>query len=89
MNLEIIILSEANQRKTDVIGYHLHVKTLKRDTNELVYKAETDSQTLLLKGNVGRGGLSWEVEIDIYTRLLLLLLLLLSCLSRVRLCATP
>ena len=37
MNLEIIILSEANQRKTDVIGYHLHVKTLKRDTNELVY----------------------------------------------------
>ena len=32
---------------TDVIWYHLHVesKKKKRDTNELIYKTEIDSQT--------------------------------------------
>ena len=42
--LEIIIQSAASQRKTNIICYHLHVKS-KNDTNELIYKTEIDSQT--------------------------------------------
>ena len=44
MDLEIITLSEVRQRKTNTIWYHLHVES-KNDTNELIYKTETDSQT--------------------------------------------
>ena len=44
MDLEIIILSEVRQRKTNIIRCHLHVY-VKYDTNELIYKTETDSQT--------------------------------------------
>ena len=45
MGIEIIILSEVNQTKTNIIGYHLHVESKKNDTNKLIYKAEIDSQT--------------------------------------------
>ena len=44
MDLEIIILSEVRQRKTNII-YHLYVESKKNDTDELTYKTETDSQT--------------------------------------------
>ena len=40
MDLEMIILS---QRTTNIICYHLYVES-KNDTNELIYKTETDSQ---------------------------------------------
>ena len=43
MDLEIITLSEVNQRKTN-IWYHLYLES-KMITNELIYKIETDSQT--------------------------------------------
>ena len=45
MDLEIITLSEVSQRKTNIIGYHLYVESKKNDTNERIYKTETDSQT--------------------------------------------
>ena len=45
MDLEIIILSEVNQRKTNIMWYHLYVEPKKNDTNELICKTETDSQT--------------------------------------------
>ena len=41
MDLEIITLRKT---KTNIIWYHLHVELKKNDTNELIYKAETDSQ---------------------------------------------
>ena len=41
--LEIIILSEVSQRKSNII-YHLYVESKKYDTNELIYKTETESQ---------------------------------------------
>ena len=44
MDIEIIILSEVRQRKTNIICYHLYVASLKNDTNELIYKTEIDSQ---------------------------------------------
>ena len=46
MHLEIIILSEVSQ--TDKGKYHMILfirRILKNDTSELIYKAETDSQT--------------------------------------------
>lgn len=43
INLEIIILCEVNQRKTNMLGYRWNLK--KYDTNELTYKTlETDLQ---------------------------------------------
>ena len=45
MDLEMIILSEGSQTKTN-IRYYLHVESLeKNDTNELIYKTELDPQT--------------------------------------------
>ena len=41
MDLEIIILSKVSH--TDIILYHSSVEFLKNDTNELIYKTETDS----------------------------------------------
>ena len=41
MGLEIIILSEISQRKTNIT----YLWNLKYDTNELIYQRETDSQT--------------------------------------------
>ena len=41
MDLEIIILSEVSQ--TNIIWYHLYVKSNKNDTKELIYKTETNS----------------------------------------------
>ena len=46
MDLEIIILSEANQTKKDKYRMLLLIHgILKNDTNELPYQTETDSQT--------------------------------------------
>ena len=41
MDLEIIILREVSQKEKD----NYHMWNLKYDTNELIYKAETDSRT--------------------------------------------
>ena len=43
VDLEIIILSEASQKKINTVWYHLYVKS-KNDTNEHIYKTEIDSQ---------------------------------------------
>ena len=40
MDLENVILSEASQRKTNI--YHLYEES-KNNTNESIYKTETDS----------------------------------------------
>ena len=45
MNLEIIILSEESQRKTNIMWHHLYVKLKKNYTTEFIYKIETDSET--------------------------------------------
>ena len=58
IDLEIIIISEVSQRQISCdITYMWHL--IKNDTNELIYKTETDSQILksnlwLPRGN-GRG----------------------------------
>ena len=43
MDLEIIILSEVSQTKTNNMWYCLYVESKKNDTNELTYKTEIDS----------------------------------------------
>ena len=43
MDLEIIILSEVSQTKTNMVSLSCGIS--KNDTNELIYKIETDSQT--------------------------------------------
>jgi len=63
-DLEMIKLSEVSQTRTDIIGYHLHEKIYENDTNELIYKTETDSQTQ---------------KTNLWLLLLLLLLLSQSC----------
>ena len=61
LDLEIIILSEVSQRKTNIVWYHLYVESKKSDTNELIYKTETDSlmdvgnKLMVTKGERGGG----------------------------------
>ena len=44
MQLEIIILSEVNQKEKD--KYHItYIENLKYGTNEPIYETETESQT--------------------------------------------
>ena len=62
-DLEIVIISEASQRKTNIICYHLYIWNLKYDTNVLIY--ETDSQTQrtdlwLTRGWGSEGGMDWK-----------------------------
>ena len=45
MYLDIIIVSEVSQTKTNIIWYHIYAESKKNDTNELIYKIETDTQT--------------------------------------------
>ena len=46
MDLDIIILSEVRQTKERQISYNITYKwNLKKDTNELIYKIERESQT--------------------------------------------
>ena len=45
VDLEITLLSEVSQTKTNIILYHLYVESKKNNTKELIYKTETDSQT--------------------------------------------
>ena len=45
MDLEIIVLSEISQRKTDIIWHHLHVESKINDTDQTIYRREIDSQT--------------------------------------------
>ena len=71
MDLEMIILSELSQRKTNII-YNLCAESKENDTNELIYKTETDSQIQktnlwLPKGKGPWGGINWEFGIDTYT----------------------
>ena len=51
VDLEIIILSEVSQKGKDKYHmiYHSYVESKKNGTNELMYKTETDSQTLKTK----------------------------------------
>ena len=63
MDLEIIVLSEVNQTEKDKYHDITHMLNLiyKNDTNELIYKIETDSQISktnlwLPKGKCGAGG---------------------------------
>ena len=55
-------MAYVGQRQTNAILYHLHEEpNLKNDTNELIYKIETDSQVSKLslwlsKGETWRGG---------------------------------
>ena len=57
MDLQIIILSEVSQTKTNII-YHLYMESKKNDTNELLYKTEIDPQTQKtnLRLPKGKGG---------------------------------
>ena len=80
MDLEVILreVIQTVKDKHHIILYHLHVestKKKKKDTDELIYKTETGSQTLktkcwLPKGRdwrgVGGGVWDWHVHMIIY-----------------------
>ena len=45
MDLEITLLSEVSQTEKDIYHIISHMWNLKYNTNELIYKTETDSRT--------------------------------------------
>ena len=55
MDLEIILLSQVSQRKTNIICYLLCVKSEKQDTNELIYKTDFENKLMVTKEE-GRDG---------------------------------
>ena len=69
MDLEIVMLSEVSQRKTNII-YFLYVELKKNGTIELIYKSEIESwiqKTNIKLLPVGKGweGINWEIWVDI------------------------
>ena len=71
MDLEIIILSEVPKRERQTPHDITYMWNLKYDTNELIYKTETDSQTWktklwLPKGKGSGGGINLEFGISRY-----------------------
>ena len=62
LDLEMIILSEIRQtEKDDDIGwYHLYVESKKPNTHKLIYKTETDPQTLKTNWWLPRGKVRGE-----------------------------
>ena len=70
MYLEIIILSEVNQKEKQIQYDVIYMQNLKYDTDELIYETETDSQTqgrdLWLPRGSGWGGIDWEFEVSRY-----------------------
>ena len=72
MDLEIFILSGVSQTEKDKYDI-AYMWNLKKGTNELIYKTEIESEMqktkLWLPGQKGRGGIHWEIGIDIYTLL--------------------
>jgi len=74
MNLKMIIPSKVSQTRKTNIWYPLYVESKKYDTNEFIYKTESDSHRKQTYGYQrekvgGRGGINWEFGIDIYTPL--------------------
>ena len=43
MDLEIVMLSEVSETQTSIIWYCLYVESVKKDTDELIYKTEVES----------------------------------------------
>ena len=75
MDLEIVILSEVRQRKTNII-YALYVESKKNCTNELylqnrsrVTDVENKVMVACIGGGKGKGAINSETEIDRYTPL--------------------
>ena len=61
MDLEIIILSEVSQRKTNIIWHHLYVESKKNDTNETYLKnrnrlTNIENELMVAKGERDREG---------------------------------
>ena len=75
MDLEIVTLSEINQRRRNIIWYPLYADSKKNDTGEIIYKTETDSQTenelAVARGEKQGEGIVREFEINMYTLLYL------------------
>ena len=74
MDIEIIILNEGGQRKTNIIRCHLHVESKKNGTNEITKQKWTHRHGKQIydyqkeKGG-GGGGINSEFGINIYTPL--------------------
>lgn len=55
MQLEILILSELGQRKTNILWDHLYVESNENDTEEHIYKIETNSTDFKIELMVTKG----------------------------------
>ena len=73
--MEIIILSEVSQRKTNITWYHLYAIPKKQnDTREPIYKEKQTHRlrelTVTKREGCG-GGIDWEFGTGVYTLLFL------------------
>ena len=59
MCIEIIIISEVNQRKSNIIWYHLNVESNKKWYKELIYISNSDFE---IKPKVTKGETMREMD---------------------------
>ena len=68
MDLEIIILSEVSQRKTNIIWYHLYVESKIRHKWTYLWNrnrlTDIENRLVVAKGELGGGGMDWEFGIS-------------------------
>ena len=68
MDLNIVILSEIRQRKTNIIWYHLYVECKKNDTNSLFMNrnrlTDLENDFMITEGKVG-GKRQWNWSITV------------------------
>ena len=73
MDLEMVILSEVSQRKTNFTIDHLYVESKNNGTNEPIYKIEivtdVENKLMITKGGKVGGWINWQIEINMCTLL--------------------
>ena len=69
MDIEMIIFSEVSQTKTNIIYYHLHVKSKKMiQMNLFTKQKQTHRQKTNLKLPKEKGEIHWKFGINTYTK---------------------
>ena len=67
-DLELVILSEVKERKTDILWYRFTWNP-KNDTNEFIRKTDTDTENPLVASKGLGEGINHRFEIQRYTLL--------------------
>ena len=70
IDLDIIILTDVIQKKTNIVWHHLYAKSQKKKVQMNLFMKEKHTQRTNYSYQVGEvGGVDWEIETDEYMAL--------------------